>query len=339
MGDPQSWILIVILLLSCLFFSISETALSCCNRYKMQVKADEGSILAKIVIHLLDKYNQSLAVTLIGNNAVSLAASSVSTIIFVTFLIGTPIENLASLLSTIFITILIFIFGDGLAKTIGKAIPDTISKIICIPLLIIFYLLYPISILFELLIKLFERLTKKAKIDTISEDDLGDIIEKIEDDGIIEEEQSEIIQSALEFDDTKVIEVLTKVSDMSLIELKDLNHPYIQEYLTTHNFSRIPIYQRDTNNIVGILIVKNYLKQYAKDPTFNIKKILQKPYFVYSNTMIDDIFLGLKRHHTHLAIVRDRSDKVIGMVTMEDILEEIVSDIEEKPLVKRGKKI
>lgn len=338
MDDPLSWIIIIICLIACLFFSISETALSCCNRFKIQVEAGEGSFITKVINHLINRYNQSLAATLMGNNSVSLAASAVCTALFIRYFQGTTLESFASLIATLLITILIFIFGDGLAKTIGKAIPDTISKIIAIPLLIIFYLFYPLTFLFDLLMKALDKLFKKDKQDQITEDDLGDIIENMSDEGMIEEEQGEIIQSALEFDDTKVQEVFTKKENMSMIDIKNLSHSYLQDYLLKHTYSRIPIYQRDENNIIGILIVKNYLKEYAKDQSFNIKRILQRPYFVTKSMMIDDIFLGFKRKHTHLAIVRDSAKNVIGMITMEDVLEEIVSGISEKSFVKVGKK-
>ena len=146
---------------------------------------------------------------------------------------------------------------------------------------------------------------------------------------MIDEEQAEIVQSTLDYLDTNVKQVLTPRNKMFAIDIKNLNHEKLQEILLNTNFSRIPIYDKVFDNMIGVLVVRIYLEEYALDPHVSIRSILQKPYYVNNNIMIDDLFTGFKKHHTHLAFVRNNSMKITGMVTMEDILEEIVSDISE----------
>ena len=146
---------------------------------------------------------------------------------------------------------------------------------------------------------------------------------------MIDEDAAEIVQSALDYLDTKVNQVLTPRDKMFALNLKDLTIDKLISILGKTSFSRIPIYDKVFDNVIGVLVVKIFLEEYAKDPHLNIRSILQKPYFVNNNIMIDDLFKGFKKHHTHIAFVRNNHKKIIGMVTMEDVLEEIVSDISE----------
>ena len=156
----------------------------------------------------------------------------------------------------------------------------------------------------------------------------------ISDEGIIEEEQGDIIQSALDFADTNVKEVLTPRNKIFALNIRELDKEKLHKIIINTNYSRIPIYDGNFDNIIGVLHIKTYLSAYLRNPNVSIKRKLQKPYFVSSNIMIDDLFNGFKKHHTHIAIVRDKNKKVIGMVTMDDVLEELVSDISEPTQVK-----
>ena len=166
------------------------------------------------------------------------------------------------------------------------------------------------------------------------EEDFENVVEKVSDEGIIEEEQSDIIQSALEFADTNVKEVLTPRNRIFALNIRELSKEKLHEIIIKTTYSRIPIYDGSIDNIIGILHIKAYLSAYLRNPNVSIRSKLQKPYFVSSNIMIDDLFNGFKKHHTHIAIVRDKNKQVIGMVTMDDVLEELVEDIREPNSVK-----
>ena len=339
--EPISWLIIGICVLIHFFFSASETALSCCNRFKMQVKADDGNKTAKLVIKVLDKFDRALTTVLIGSNIVAIAASAVSTVLFLRYFQSLGVEDfLVSLISSITISLLIYALGDALPKTIARAIPDTISTIVIYPvygLLWIFTYIIPITLLFELLTKAIDKIFKVKKGTDLTEEDFENTIDKVTDEGVLEEEQAEIIQSALDFADTNVKEVLTPREKIFALDINGLTHDRLKDILINTNYSRIPIYDEDFDHFIGVLHIKTYFKAIEERSNASIRKMLQKPYFISPNVMIDDLFNGFKKHHTHLALVRDRNHHVIGMVTMEDVLEELVSDIAE-PSVMKGKR-
>ena len=339
MPDPAiSWIIIIILLLLHFFFAGAETAFACCNKFKMQVKADEGSRTAKTLLKILDKYDRALTVVLIGNNIVAIAMSTVSTMLFLYYLGSTSLEAYTiSIISSVIMTFIVYMFGDTLPKTIARAIPDTMSLAFTFPTYFLMIIFFPISILFEWGVKGFERLFRIKVEEEFTEDDLESIIDKASESEMIDEDQAEIIQSTMDFLDTNVKEVLTPRNNIFALNLKDLTHDKLQAIILNTNYSRIPIYDKVFDNIIGVLLVKIYFEEYEKDPHLNIRSILQKPYFVSTQVMIDDLFHGFRKHRTHIAIVRDNHQKVVGMVTMEDILEEIVSDIAEPNSPRRRK--
>ena len=339
MPDPSiSWIIIAILVALHFFFSSAETAFACCNKFKMQVKADEGSKTAKTLLKIIDKYDRALTIILIGNNIVAIAISSISTLLFLSYFntVGIP-EATISLISSITMTFIVYVVGDSLPKTIARSIPDTFSKIVAIPIYALMILLFPITIIFEGGVKLTSKIFKLKVEEEFTEEDLIDEIEKASEGDMIDEEQAEIVQSTMDFLDTSVEKVLTPRNAVFAINMRDLTNEYLQNIIIKTNYSRIPVYDKVFDNMIGILNVKIYFEEYSKDPHVSIRSILQKPYFVSSNVMIDDLFNGFRRHRTHIALVRNNHNMIIGMVTMEDILEEIVSDISEPASQKRRK--
>lgn len=335
MSDPSTCILIIVIcILFHFFFSVSETSLACVNRFKMQIKADDGSHSAKVVLKLSDRYDRTLTTVLIGMNIVAIISSAVSTVAFYN-LFNNWTEETISLVSSLIITFLIYILGDAFPKTIAKSIPDTCSLIVAYPVYGLYLILFPISMVFEFLAKAIEKLFKVKNEEDFDEEDFENIVEKVSDEGILEEEQEDIITSALDFDETNVKEVFTPTNKIFAIELKDLNYSHINSVLLNSKYSRIPVYDETIDNIVGVLVLKTYLDEFMKDNHVDLKSILQKPFFVPSTIMIDDIFNGFKKNRTHIAFVKNSKDKVIGMVTMEDVLEELVEDISE-PQVTKG---
>lgn len=330
--DPISWLIIAICILVHAFFSASETALSCCNRFKIQIKADDGSKVAKLLLRIINKFDRALTTILIGNNIAAIIVSSLSTILFLKIFNNVIDEYWVSLISSIAMSFVVYLLGDALPKTIAKAIPDTISFGVAFIIYVLTWILtyiIPLTLLFELLIKLSEKIFKAKEEEEFTEEDFENIVEKVSEEGVLEEEQSEIIQSALEFVDTNVKEVLTPRNKMFAIDINGLTNEQIKEKLLDCKYSRIPIYEKKFDNFIGVLHVKTYFKEVYMDPHVSIHSILQHPYYVSTDIMIDDLFEGFKKNHTHLALVRDTNGVVIGMVTMEDVLEELVSDIAE----------
>lgn len=339
MPDPAiSWIIIVILIFLHFFFSACETSIACCNRFKVQVQADEGSKIAKILLTLIDKYDRTLTVVLIGNNIVAVALSSVSTVLFLSYFSSTGLaEYTISITSSIIMTFIVYMLGDTFPKTVARSIPDTLSKAFAIPLYGLFILFTPISMLFELITKGIMKIFKVKDEEEFNESDLEAAIEDAAQQDNIDEEQAEIVQSTIDYLDTNVKEVLTPREKIFALNIKNLTNESLQKIIVETKYSRIPVYDKVFDNMIGILNVKIYFEEVEKDPHVNIRSVLQKPYFVSSKIMIDDLFNGFRRKRTHIALVRDNHNRIIGMVTMEDILEEIVSDISEPLSNKRRK--
>ena len=339
MPDPAiSWIIIVILIAFHFFFSGSETSFACCNKFKMQVKAEEGSKTAKVLLKIIDKYDRALTIILIGNNIVAIALSAVSTMLFLSYFGSAGIaETTISLISSIVMTFIVYIVGDTLPKTIARAIPDTLSLVFTFPIYFLMIIFWPITLIFEGGVKLTSKIFRLKDEEEFTEEDLIDEIEKASEEEMIDEEQAEIVQSTMDYLDTSVREVLTPRSAIFAINMRDLTNESLQNIISNTNYSRIPVYDKVFDNIIGVLNVKIYFEEYMKDPHVSLRSILQKPYFVSNRIMIDDLFKGFRKHRTHIALVRDNRNKIIGMVTMEDILEEIVSDISEPATQKRRK--
>ena len=208
MDDPISWLIIGICILVSFFSSTCETAIGLVNRFKFQVKADDGKKTAKIVLKICDHYDQTISTVLITHNVAAIVMSTIATIIFYAMLKNKPdLDPYVPLISSIAVTFVIYILGDVLPKTIAKKIPDTITTIFAWPLYFILIILTPISLLFELFAKAIDKIFKTKQESEFTEEDFEDVIEKTTDEGILEEEQGDIIQSALEFEDTNVKEV------------------------------------------------------------------------------------------------------------------------------------
>jgi CBS domain containing-hemolysin-like protein len=338
MEVPLSWTIIIICVLASFFCSASETALASVNRFKMQVEADEGNKTAKLVLKVREKYDRALIAVLIGNNIVAIIASAVSTVSFYNLFKSTGVSNeTVSIISSVLITFILYIFGDAFPKTIARSIPDTLSKILVYPIYFLMLLLYPITLIFDLMAKTIEKIFKVKEETAFNEEDFESIVEKVSEEGVIDEEQVDIIQSVLEFADTNVQEVLTPRNKIFALNIKNLTKEELHEIILKTNYSRIPVYDGNFDNVIGVLHLKSYFSAYLNDPTVSIRKVLQKPYFVSPDIMIDDLFTGFKRHHTHIAIVRNKDNKILGMVTMDDVLEELVEDISEPSHLKEGK--
>ena len=295
----------------------------------MQVEADEGKTSSKLIVKVSEKFERALTTILVGNNIVAVLVSAVSTILFYRYLEGTGMSEYASLISSIIMTIIVYVVGDTLPKTIARAIPDTMSKIVIFPIYGLMIIFTPITLIFEGMVKLLEIIFKNKGEEDFTSEDLEKVLEHSEESGELEEEQVDIIQSALEFVDTTAKDVLTRKSKIFALDINGLTNEKLNEEINNTNYSRIPIYDGDLDHYIGVLHVKTYIKEYLSNPNINIRDILQEPYIVPNKIELVDLLEGFKNHHTHLAMVTNKEGRIIGMVTMEDVLEELVEDISE----------
>ncbi len=342
MPDPRSWLyilFIILLLLASGFFSATETAFAAMNQFRMKVKADEGSKRAKLVVKIHEKYDRTLIATLIGNNIVAILASVISTLLFLLLLKNYGItDEISSIIATIVTTLIFYLFGDTIPKLIAKALPDKTAMFASYIIYALSLILFPVILIFQGIVWIVYKIFRFKDRPTLTRDDFTNIVESIEEEGLIEENESDIIYASFDFVDTSVKEVLTPRDKMFAIDIVGLTHEQLNKHLLETNYSRIPIYRGNINNIIGILHVKTYLHKYLKNRDISIESTLSKPYFVTTQIMMDEMIEGFKRSHTHIAIVRGSKNTVLGMVTMEDVLEELVGDINEfSPKVSKGK--
>ena len=334
-------IVIAICLLISALFSASENAFSNCNKYHFKVLADEGKVTAKIIVKLVEKFDNTLITILIGNNIVQTFMSYLSAMIFYNICQNYGLGNgLDAILSTVIMALLVYIISDTVPKIISKEIPNRLVYFLAYPVFTIGIILTPISILFKSVLTLVHKIFKIKEDNILTREDFimqadEAIVDEEDENGnekeeeLFEPNEIQLLNRAFYFDSIYVKEVLTPKDKIFAVDLNGLTCDKLNKIILDTTFSRIPVYDGDIDHIIGILTVKNYFKEYSKDPHLEIRSVLSKPLFVDYGAKVDDIFRSFNREKKHIAIVKD-GDKVVGMITMEDVLEELVGEINEK---------
>ena len=323
MDDWFSYILLVILIALSAFFSASETAYTTVNKIRLQNYVDAGSKKAKTALFIAENYDRTLTTILIGNNIVNIGASSIATLLFVK-LFGPS----GAAISTAVMTILILIFGEVLPKSFAKESSEKFALAFSRPLRILMTVFWPVVFLFIQLKKVAKHISpiKEEETPTVTEQELKFIVESIEDEGVLEKQESELVQHALEFDEKTVQEVLTPRVDMTTLDIEDDLQTNIGLVLT-ERFSRIPVCRGTSDRIIGILHTKDLLEALVRGDAIDLASMVQPAFFVYKTKKLSSLLADFKRNKTHVAIVTDVYGGTVGMVTMEDLLEELVGDI------------
>ena len=317
------WIFtVIILILLALFFAMCETAFASVSRNRMKTMADKGDSRAKKALHVLDHFDTAITTILICTNIVHIAAASVVTV-NVTRIWGIS----AVTISTIITTLAVFFFGEMLPKSIARKYCDSISLSTAGILSLLMTVLSPVSWILTKIGNAAASLTKGDGDVSVTEEELYDIIEDMTEEGSLDEEQGDLISSALQFQDVIVGSVLTSRVDLVAI---DVNTPQeeILDLIRRENHSRIPVYEGTVDHIIGILQIRKYIKEYLKnDKITDIHSLLDKPYFVYQTTKIDDLLNQMSNEKMNIAVVLDEYGGTLGIITVEDILEELVGEI------------
>ena len=316
------FIIIIILIMLSAFFSASETALSSVNKIRLMANAEEGDRNAKRALNILESYDRVLTTILIGNNIVNLTAASIGTIAF-TRLIG----DRGVLVSTIVITIVVLTFSEIIPKSIAKENAEMFSLAFAAPLSILMKILSPITYLFILLKNNVASLFgSEQKAPTVTEEELFYIIDEIEDEGVLEEQESNLVKSALEFDEITVGEILVPRVDVVAIEAGE-SAEKIKETFIKEKYSRLPVYDKTIDNIIGVINEKDFFKFLIANEGENVQDIVKKITYVHSLQKISEVLLEMQRRKLHIAVVTDQYGGTEGIVTLEDILEELVGEI------------
>ena len=313
---------ILLLVIFSAFFSSMETATNSVSRARLLDMDEKGVAGCKKALIMLDEYDKTITTLLIGNNIVNIGASSLATVLC-TALIG----DYGAAVSTGVLTLIILTFGEVIPKCYAKENSETMLTHFSGIIYFLMVVLTPLSFLFIKLNGLALKLSGgESGTPSVTEDELKYIIESIEEEGVLEEAESEMVQSALEFDEKTVAEILTPRVDVVAIDIDDTPEE-IRKIIVEERFSRIPVYKDTIDNIVGILHTRDYLESLCEGKTPNLKDELQEAFFVYKTRKLAAVLSDLKRKRTHIAVVADEYGGMLGIVTMEDLLEELVGEI------------
>lgn len=322
------FIILLMLVLSA-FFSGSEISFNTANKMRLRKAAEAGSKTAKLAYKIGEHFTFALSAILIGNNLANIAASTAATSIAIALLSGVSGgDAIASTLSTVIMTVIVLIFGEIVPKLLCKQHADTVVIWIAIPVLILMIVLSPaVAIVMGLLwiLRLIWGKDKNEGVD-VTEEELSSIIDTVEEEGVIDEGQSDLLQSTLEFHETTIEEVMTPRIDLTTIDIDDDRESIIAT-IENSTYSRIPVYEDSIDNIIGILYLNQYYRAAVDDPNADIRSMLMKPCFLHKAMHLPDALRHLRDRRTHIAIVIDEFGGTMGVVTIEDILEELVGDI------------
>ncbi len=327
MATVWDYIAIVIFIMFSAFFSGSEIAYASVNeiRLKKAAEAENGSKIAKLAYGIYNSYDDALITILIGNNLVNIASSSVATVIAIS-LMGDKGAGVA----TAIMTVIILTFGEIVPKIIAVQISFDFAKLAAVPLKVLMIVTFPVVWVIKLVLGGVDKLIKKEEneaADTITEDDLETIIDTVEDEGVIDEDMADLLQSALDFDDVLAYEVISPRVDMVTIDIED-SFEEIIETANASSYTRIPVYEDTVDNIIGILHLNHFYKHLAENPNgFDIREILMPVNFVHKTMPLNDVLKEMKRRQCHMVIVTDEYGGTMGCLTMEDVLEQLVGDI------------
>lgn len=328
------FIIILMILLSA-FFSASEISFNFSNKMRLKKAAEEGSKSAALAYRISEDFNTALSAILIGNNLANIAASTTATVITMNLLLrwnAGGSDEAASAISTVVMTVIILIFGEIIPKVLAKDNADRVVRIFAYPTRILITILFPLVWVVMKMINLLSKLWGKDDEDapTVTEEELSSIIETVEEEGVIDEDKGELLQSTLDFRDTTVEELMTPRIDMVFFDITD-SPEEITAILDASKYSRIPVYENTVDNVIGILYLNHYYKKVAEKEApldeQDFRGLLMQPCFLHKTMKLPAALSMMRERKMHLAIIVDEFGGTMGLVTMEDILEELVGDI------------
>ena len=322
-GSRWSWLIVVLILLLCaMFFAITETAFASVSRTRLKTMADKGDARAKKALYITDHFDRAITTILIGTNIVHIAAASVVTV-NVTRIWGMSAVTASTLLTTL----AVFFFGEMLPKSIGRKYCERFSLSTAGILSFLMAVLRPLAAVLTWIGNAAAKLTKGDGEVSVTEDELYDIIEDMTEEGTLDEDQGDLISSALQFQDVTAENILTSRVDMAAIDIT-MDQQEILSVIKEENHSRLPVYEGTIDHIVGILQIRKYIKTWlVQGDKTELTPLLDKPYFVHQSVKIDDLLSAMSKEKQNVAIVTDNYGGTLGIISVEDILEELVGEI------------
>ena len=322
-GDGIQLLILVLLLLMSAFFSSTETALTTVNKIRVRTLAENGDKQAEYVLKIIEDPSKMLSAILIGNNVVNLYASSLATVL-ATHIWGNKIVGIA----TGILTLLILIFGEITPKTVATIQAERIAfrfaKIIYYIMTVLTPVIFVVNQLSFLVLKLL-RVDVKAKGESITEDELRTIVEVSHEEGVIESEEKKMINNVFDFGDAVARDVMLPKVNMTFVDV-DATYDELMEVFRSEKYTRYPVYEETTDNVIGVLNIKDiFLK--GGEEGFSVRKYLRKPLYTYEFKKVAELMREMRKAAISIVIVLDEYGSTVGLITLEDMLEEIVGDI------------
>lgn len=313
-------IVMAVLILMSAYFSATETAFSTFNKTKMKTLAENGNATAALVCRLADDYDRLLSTILIGNNIVNIALASIGTILFVGAL-----GDIGATVSTAVITVVVLIFGEITPKSVAKNSPEKFALLSANVINVMIYLFMPLNFLFAQWKKLVNRIFKPDADTKLSQEELLMLVDEVQQGGSIDKSEGELLRNAIEFTERDAEDILTHRVDLEAVPI-DATKEEVARIFTESKFSRILVYEDSIDHIVGVIHLKDF---YTGDGITqkSLREIMTPPIFIMRHEKIDTILRELQRKKSHIAVVVDEYGGTYGIVTMEDILEELVGEI------------
>lgn len=314
---------IVLICLSA-FFSASEMCFSSANRMRLESAAEGGNRGAKIALKVMDKFDDSLSAILIGNNLVNIATSSIASVVVI-LIAG----DSWTWLSTVITTVLVIIFGETMPKIVAKKNANRIAPVFAYPVRLLTYILTPVIWIVVGLVRLITLPLKGEKTqedDEAAVEELQSIIDTAADESVLDENRSELLRSALEFSELSASEAMTARVDVDAIDIDDDWEDILAE-IENSRHSRLPVYEDSIDNIIGFLYLNHFLKAMTENPHPDIRGMLMEPLYVYKTVKLPQVLSELRHAKKHLAIVTDEYGGTLGVISLEDVLEQIVGEI------------
>ncbi|MBQ8197039.1 MAG: HlyC/CorC family transporter [Clostridia bacterium] len=323
-GSVPLLIAIIGLILLSGFFSSMETAYSCASRIKLRAKANGGNKLAQKTLKLAeDNYDRLISTILVGNNIVNITASTLGVTFFALVLNGTNVDH--NLISTIALTVAVLIFGEITPKFIAKTYPEKMSMTFYPLIISFYYILFPINLIFNGWKWLISKVFRLKNNDVITEEEIMTVVEEAEEDGTLREEETNLIRQVIEFDDLEVGDILVPRVNIVALDIAD-NMEDFRKAFDVEGYSRIPVYKDTIDTVIGTVHQKDFFNAYL-DGKKNVKDIVQDAFYTTEHAKISKLLKQLQQKKVHMAIVLDEYGGTLGIVTMEDILEELVGEI------------
>ena len=321
-GSRLPILISILLLAGAIYFALAETAFSSCSRARMKAAAERGEQGAKQALFVLDHFERAITTMLIGTNLCHLFISALVTMV-VTRRWGLSVVTV----STILTTLLVFFAGEMLPKSIAKKFPERLAKACAGSLRFFMGLFRPFSAVLAKIGETAARLSRREPELSVTEDELYDIIEDMTEEGSLDEERGELISSALQFGDLTVESVLTPRMDVAALDA-DADGDETLSIIKAKNHSRLPVYEGSIDHVIGVLQIRKYIKAYLREnrPP-DLRSVMDEAFFIHQSTKISELLPMLSKHRTNMAVVTDNFGGTLGVVTVEDIVEEIVGEI------------